>query len=238
MCVSTNPGSRNPPRRSVTGTFGMRGVNCAVIAACNDLARADQQPAILVRTRRPCPSQKRISRRVKERSPQHFAAFGSTRRGTSGLTAELRVPDCALAPRAPDGEEDALGRRRELRAPLAPPFAERRHRIANRLAHRNRQHQRRLAHRLAAEDHTGLSGALQKIDVEHLAAFRTTKATCKWTHRRSPRGPAHPTAVLRCVSQPTPCMNPPSIWPRSTIGETRVAHVFQNVRAQQPRSRR
>ncbi len=30
-------------------------------------------------------------------------------------------------------------------------------------------------------------------------------------------------------------MNPPSIWPRSTIGETRRARVFQNVHSQQPR---
>ena len=28
-------------------------------------------------------------------------------------------------------------------------------------------------------------------------------------------------------------MNPPSIWPRSTIGETRIAHVFEDVGAQQ-----
>ncbi len=120
------------------------------------------------RTPDPCPFKKRIARRVKQRSPQDFAAFGSTHGRRSPLVVPAATPFAGADSRAARG-----GWRRRLarawpeaRSATWSTLAERRYRIANRLAHRNRQHQRRLAHGLAAEHHSRLGGALQKIDVK------------------------------------------------------------------------
>ena len=77
------------------------------------------------------------------------------------VTDRTQSPRSCSRARAADGEEDRSGVAGACEH-HRPTVAERGDGIANRLAHRNREHQRRFAHGLAAEDDAGLRGALQK----------------------------------------------------------------------------
>src|SRR5437660_210407 len=70
-----------------------------------------------------------------------------------------------MGTRPPYRPEDALGRGWTIQRNYASA-PERGNGIAQRFPDGDSQHQRRLAYRLAAEDHTGFSGARQKLHVK------------------------------------------------------------------------
>ena len=70
----------------------------------------------------------------------------------------------ALPPR--DRMEDCFARRGRGEGHLTAPFAKGRHRVADRFAHRKREHERRFADRLAAVNHVRLGRLGQERDVE------------------------------------------------------------------------
>ena len=113
----SNPGSRNPPRRSRTAASGWAARTLAKSPQAAMRAVADQQAAI-VRRRAARPSRKALPRSVKDGGPQDLA-------GASPLRGSLRT---AHAPRprvdragAAHGEEDPLGRRRARQSSPALP---------------------------------------------------------------------------------------------------------------------
>ena len=98
-------------------------------------------------------------------------------------------------------------------------IAARRHRIAHRVERRHRQHQRRLADRLRAMDRVlAIRFVLENRTLECAGAVAHARDLVRRRRMRRELAVARSSTAPRIVSQPTPWMKPPSIWPRSIAG--------------------
>ena len=204
-CVSTKPGSRKPPRQSTTAASGSARAHVVEVAARDDAAVANEQPAVFVARER-AGRRETDWRRVKERRPQELARRSSERRDArrarartakntrSGVAGLSKVTTVAPSPNAATASRSAS--RTEIASISGgSPTA------------------------LLPHDDAGLRRALEKVDVEDLGHLRPRRQLVGGRAGRSRAVPASSQSSSSSVSQPTPWMKPPSIWPRSTIGE-------------------
>ena len=109
----------------------------------------------------------------------------------------------------------------------------RRHRVANRLAHGNRQHQRRFAHGFAAVNHIFLRRVLEQRHVENLR--RVADGRDFVSVRRVRQQPALVVPLEFLGRQPAHALHKAAFdLPAVDAFVHRVARVVQNVHAQYP----
>src|SRR5262249_10139966 len=125
-------------------------------SAGDDTTSANEQPAVGVAPQRALFA-KGVGGGVEERRSKQL------RVGHRSAARSARTRPTATNTRSggAHGKNPARGVGRAAEAP-APPRPESAHRLSNRLADRDGEHQRRFADRLAAENHGGLAGVAQE----------------------------------------------------------------------------